>query len=128
MYPDIELLLVGYLGTKTGHRAVTELPAELDSILPVIRVTRVSGGDDLGFSKLDRPVVDVDVFAATRTGAHDLSDQVRVLLRQDLVTVDTVQPAGVVTEVRTITAPRWLPDSNVNLRRYNASYQITAHA
>jgi hypothetical protein len=126
VYPDIELLLTSYLATKTGERAVTELPAELDSILPVIRVTRISGADE--DFHLDYPVVDVDVFATDRAGAQQLSDQIRHALRWDLPTVDCVQDAGVVTSVRTINAPRWLPDSNTNLRRYNASYQVTAHA
>lgn len=126
VFPDIELLVVTYLAGKTGETTVTELPANLDSILPVIRVTRISG-TETDF-KLDHPVVDVDVFAADRTGAQNLAAQVRSYLRFDLPTAGTKQPAGVVTSVATINAPRWLPDSNTNLRRYNASYLIVAHA
>ncbi len=125
-FPDIEILLVAYLHTKTAKRVVTDLPANLDDILPVIRVTRVSGADR--DYKLDRPIVDVDVFAADRAGASALSGQVRDLLRNHLPYADAVQPTGVVTSVETIAGPRWVLDPNINLRRFNASYEICVHS
>jgi hypothetical protein len=125
-FPDIEILLVAYLHTKTSLRVVTDLPANLDEILPVIRVTRISGADR--DYRLDRPIVDVDVFAADRAGASALSGQVRDLLRNQLQYGDAVQPTGVVTSVETIAGPRWLPDPNTSLRRFNATYELCVHA
>lgn len=122
-FPDIEVLLVAYLKAETGERALTDLPANLDEILPVIRVTCVDGDDDT--FRLDRSAVDIDVYAATRAGAAALSGQVRELLLTDLH--GNPQPTGVVTGVRTLTKPRWLPDPNPNLRRFHASYRVFAH-
>jgi hypothetical protein len=124
MFPDIEQLLVEYLTSVTTERVLTDLPANLDEILPVVRLTRVSGADD--DYKLDRPIVDVDVFASDRAGAFALARRVQALLRFELPTVTC--PGGVVTNVSTIVGPRWLPDTNTNLRRVQATYELTAHA
>lgn len=124
-YVDIEVLLVTYLKAKTGKRVLTDLPANLDSILPVHRVTRISGAD-LDY-RLDRPVVNIDTYAADRTQAAALATEVRDWLREHLQREDAVQPTGVVTAVRTIVAPRWLADPNTNLRRFQASYELITH-
>ena len=128
MFPDIEVLVIAYLKAETGQKVVTDLPAgdALAAALPVIRVTRVSGEDS--DYRLDHPIIDVDVFAATRADASTLSRQVQDLLRNHLPFEDAVQPTGVVTAVGTVVGPRWLPDSNTNLRRFQASYEITVHA
>lgn len=123
MFPNIEILLVAYLADRTGERALTDLPPDLDALLPVIRIT-CSDGDDDGF-RLDASLVDIDVFAGTRTGAAALAEQVR----EDLIEMrGEPQPTGVVTGVRTLIKPRWLADPNPNLARFNASYQVYAHA
>lgn len=124
MFPDIEQLLVDYLHEVTNRRVLTDLPSNLDQILPVVRLTRVSGADD--DYKLDRPIVDVDVYAQDRAGAFSLARQVQALLRFELPT--TTRPGGVVTAVSTIVGPRWLPDTNTNLRRVQATYEVFAHA
>lgn len=127
MFPDIEVLVVAYLKTKTGKRTVTDLPSvdDLAAALPLYRVTRVSG-EDSNF-RLDHPIIDVDVFAATRGTASLMSRQALDLLRNHLPWEDSVQPTGVVTAVETVIGPRWLPDPNPNLRRFSASYEITLH-
>lgn len=124
MFPDIEQLLVAYLDEVLDERTLTDLPADLDQILPVVRLTRVSGADD--DYKLDRPIVDVDVYAKDRAGAFGLARRVQALLRFELPTV--ICPGGVVTAVSTIVGPRWLPDANTNLRRVQATYEVVAHA
>lgn len=122
MFPDIEVLLVAFLAARTGERALTDTPDNLDALLPVIRLTCSDGGDD-GF-RLDASLVDVDVFATSRVGAAALAGQVRELL---LELRGDPQPTGVVTGVRTLIKPRWLADPNPNLTRFNASYQVYAH-
>lgn len=123
MFPDIEVLLVAYLEAQTGRRTLTDLPANLDEILPVDRVAASSGDDD-GF-RLDRSIVDIDSYAADRAAASANAGEVRGLL---LNVRGERQPTGVVTGVRTVTKPRWVPDPNPNLRRYTASYLIFAHS
>lgn len=125
MFPDIEILLVAYLKAETDKRVVTDLPANLDTLLPVIRVTRVSGADR--DYRLDRPIVDIDVFATNRTGASTLARQVLDLMRDHLQRGGAVQPTGVVTSVETLSGPRWLPDPNPNLRRFSATYEVCVH-
>jgi hypothetical protein len=128
MFPDIEILIVAYLKAKTARRVVTDLPAgdDLTSKLPLYRVTRVSGEDQ--DYKLDRPIIDLDAFAADRATASLMSRQALDLLRNHLPYEDSVQPTGVVTSVDTVVGPRWLPDSNTNLRRFQASYEIILHS
>jgi hypothetical protein len=128
VFPDVEILVIAYLKAKMNRRVVTDLPAgdALAAALPIFRVARVSGEDQ--DYKLDRPIIDVDVFAATRSDASTLSRQAQTWLRQHLPYEDSVQPTGVVTSVDTVVGPRWLPDTNTNLRRFGASYEVTLHA
>lgn len=126
MFPDVEVLLVDYLNTQTGRRTLTDLPADLEEILPVEQVTGGPGGDD-GF-RLDAATVDVDSWAADRAAAAANAEQIRGLLLdlrgQRLTSGPTT---GVITGVVTLTRPHWVPDPNPGLRRYTASYQIYAH-
>lgn len=128
MLPDIEILVIAYLKAQTGTRVVTDLPAadKLAAALPLYRVTRVAG-EDRDY-KLDHPIVDIDSFAVDRAGASLMARQAHDLLCNHLPYEDSVQPTGVVTAVSTVVGPRWLPDSNTNLRRFQASYEITDHA
>lgn len=127
MFPDVEVLLVAYLAAADpSARVLTDLPDDLESVLPVWQVRRVSGADR--DYKLDRPIVDIDTWAADRTTAAQRAHQAHALLRGDLPHLHAVQPSGVVTSVETIAGPRWLPDPNTNLRRYSASYEICVHA
>lgn len=127
MFPDVEVLLVAYLNDQTGRRALTDLPADLEEILPVEQVTGGPGNDD-GF-RLDAATVDVDSWAADRSAAAANAEQVRGLLLdlrgQRLTGGGSV--TGVVTGAVTLTRPHWVPDPNPGLRRYTASYQIYAH-
>src|SRR5690606_39363525 len=86
-YPNIEQLLVAYYKDKTGKRAVTELPGNLEEILAgntgVIQVTRVPSG--AGY-RLDRPQVDVSVWTLkTQRGlCSQIAQQVLDLTTRDL--------------------------------------------
>lgn len=124
-YPDVERLLVAYLGPALGGvRVVTDTPANLEKTLPVVQVTRF-GGTDVA-PGIDRPVVDIDCYAATRGAASDLAEQVRYALLYQLpgTTVGDVA----VPRVDTLTGPSWRPYDNTALRRFGASYAITTHA
>lgn len=123
MWPDVEVELVAWLGAAVGERVLTELPANLDDVLPVVQVQRVGGGDD-GF-RLDRALVDVDVYAATRAGASTLAGQARHELVVNLRGVATA--AAVFGRVATVSAPAWRPYENTGLRRSGATYEIFFH-
>lgn len=124
-YPDIEVLLVAYYTDKTSKRVVTELPATLETVLPVIQVTRVAS--PAGY-RLDRPRVDVSVWTLKKDRAACSALARQVL---DLTITDLPGPrraAGVVTAAAVEIAPYWLPDPNPNLCRYLAGYRLAAHS
>lgn len=120
-YGDIERLLTSWLAQQLAVRVVTDLPANLDDVLPLVQVTRYGGGDDV--ISLDRPLVDVDCYAATRGAAYELAQRVRDAVRFALPgrVVDSV----LVCRVDTLSGPVWRPYENATLRRFGASYQIT---
>lgn len=124
-YPDVERLLVTYLGTALGGvRVLTDTPSNLEKILPVVQVTRF-GGVDVA-PGIDRPIVDVDAYAATRAAASELAERVRYALLYRLPGT-TVGGVGF-PRVDTLTGPSWRPYDNSALRRFGASYAITTHA
>jgi hypothetical protein len=114
--------LAGYLGA--GFRVVTELPADLATVVastPVAQVTRFGGSDSLPV--LDAANVDVDTFGLSRAAARDFGEQVRGGLLFEMP--GSVQDGAFIAAVSTINAPRWVPYDNTNLRRFVASYRIT---
>lgn len=122
-WPDIEIELVAWLNSQLDVRHVTELPANLADVLPVNQLQRV-GGDDDGF-RLDRALVDVDTYAASREDASELARQTRDELVLRLRGVKTA--ATVFAGVSTVSAPSWRPYENVALRRMGATYEIYFH-
>lgn len=126
VFPDVEVELVAWLKAQlgVGVRVCTELPDDLDAELPAVKLQRTTGPDDPD-GKLDQPLVDVDVYAATRGAASLLANQIRQLVRYQLR--NTVTAAVVFGAAETLAGPHWLPDDNTNLRRYNATYLIPFH-
>lgn len=119
-----EAVLVAFLTEAlAGPLVTTELGNDLLDALPVVHVQRV-GGDDDGL-RLDRALVDVDVYAATRVDAADLAEQVRAQLLG--VLRGSTQPTAVVGLVATVSAPSWRPYENVELRRCGATYELFLH-
>lgn len=121
-YPDVERLLVAYLSDALKVRVVTDLPANLQDILPVVQVGRVGGADDV--VTIDNARVDVDAFAAGRGAASDLAERCRVALRFELP--GRVVGGARVAAVRTGAGPAWRPyDDTTNVRHFGATYEIT---
>ena len=123
MWPDVEIELVAWLATAVGVRHCTELPADLLDELPVNQIQRV-GGDDDSF-RLDRALVSIDSYAATREAASLLARQTRHSLVVNLRGVKTA--TAVFGGVSTVSAPAWRPYENPGLRRMGATYEIYFH-
>lgn len=124
--PSIERVLVAWLPARIGGVRVTaELPA--NHPLPIVAVDRIAGAD--ADYKLDRPVVDIDVYGSDRAQAQGLAEEIRHQVRHELPqqTVVVGDLAVVITRVRTIVAPRSLPHANTGVRRYTASYELYVH-
>lgn len=125
MTEHIEDLLPGALRSKfAGVRVVTELPASLESAVPLLQVVGIGGsGDRLQF---DNQRVDIDAFAATRSEARDLAQRLHDWLLRDL----PGQMLGTATFVLTVSeflAPTWTPYDNTDVRRFTCSVQINTH-
>lgn len=122
---DIEVLLIGWLQEQIGPDVVVrdELDNDLADELPTVQVQRAAGDDD-GL-RLDRALVDVDVYAATRGDAYTLAASIRGLLLTNLRGSTT--STAVVGLVRTLSAPAARPYENVGLRRVGATYEIYSH-
>lgn len=121
---NVEAVLVAFLGDVLGGPVVTtELGNDLLEDLPVVQVQRV-GGDDDGL-RLDRALVDVDVYAPGRGQAADLSEQIRAALLHTLRGSTTA--TATVGRVATVSAPAWRPYENTSLRRCGATYEIYLH-
>jgi hypothetical protein len=63
-YPDVERLLVTYLGAALGVRVVTDLPANLQQILGGVTVSRVRTGEGPAWRPYD-DTTNVRRFGAT---------------------------------------------------------------
>ena len=122
---DLESELITWLNTKVPDGTVVrdELDNDLAGELPTVQVQRF-GGDDDGF-RLDRAIVDIDVYAATRAEAAALSAQIRGWLMGDLRGSTTTN--AVWGLIQTIGAPGWRPYEDTAVRRYGATYEMYAH-
>ena len=128
LFPDIDQLLVSFLGGETfanttpATRVVTVLPLHMEELPgPVVRVTRTAGTNRTLFT--DRPIVDVDVFATTWGAASLAARQAQNAILFTLR--GTVRPEGKVQNATTVIGPRWLPDINPALFRFSASYEFS---
>lgn len=111
-FPDVEAVLVAALESFGTVDTVT--PSDLQEQLPFIRVVRSGGPDD---HVSDYPVVDLDVFGATRAQAWDLAAEIR----------DHLRFAHAIREfdrVGTEVGPRELPWGDPGIRRIGATYRI----
>lgn len=123
---DVELLVIQWLQAQLGSGVVVrdELDNQLLSELPTVQVERIAAGDDDGF-RVDRALVDIDVYAATRGAAVALAMQIRGLVLGQLP--GTTTSGAVVGKVATLTAPGVRPYENTGLRRVGATYEIYSH-
>jgi hypothetical protein len=125
VYVSAELLLVTWTQARFPDvRVATESPSDLQDVLPVALITRY-GGSDVELT-IDRPSVDVDVYAMTWAAAESLATEMRTAFRTELVG-SLVAGAGwraVVAKVRTLSGPARRPTSDPDLRRCGASYEF----
>lgn len=116
-FPDGEAAILDTVAAEPGVAdSGTETPPDLQDRLPFVRVARVGGPDNVID---DYPLVDVDVFAATRAVAAPLAER----LRQRLLAGPHRTPAGVIDRVRTTSGPVQLPWADPGIRRFGATYR-----
>ncbi|MBA3907826.1 MAG: hypothetical protein H0X35_14245 [Pseudonocardiales bacterium] len=100
---------------------MSELPANLETVLPLVQVVRSGGAVNVALVQ-DRPRLDIDVYAADRGTAKDLARQIQGLLP----TMRNVTTGGaVVGDVAEESGPSYRPDYNPNVRRIGMTYRCT---
>ncbi len=122
--PDAELLLLEWLrGQVPDVRLVTDLPRNLEELLPVGQVTRIGGGRVQ--QVLDQARLDVDCYGASREAARDLAAQIETVLPS---LRGTTTAGGCVGHVLIEVGASWRPDWNERVRRYGLSVVLTIRA
>lgn len=123
---DVEALLVPWLAAQVSARTVTELPADLDTIAPVVHVLRIGGPDDDNLPSFDMPTVSIDSYGVGRAAALELAQAVHDAVRVGLPNTSHTVTAGtaVVTKTQTVTGPSWRPYDDITLRRFGATYRL----
>lgn len=122
-YIDVERVLVAWLTSALGVRVLTDLPADLQKVVPVLQIARFGGADTR--PGLDVATLDVDAYGADRAGAIQLAEEARYALRFQLP--GTQIENAVFTQVITTEAPGFRPYDNTALRRFGGSYQVFVH-
>lgn len=122
---DVEELTVAWLAGLPGVADVgVEMPNSPS--LPFVLVGRLPGGGDDKVT--DTATVQLDVFAATRTGASDAAREVHARM-SDLRPQATIQlstGAARIDIAGTVEAPFWLNYRDSTLSRYVARYSIAS--
>lgn len=133
-YQDVEVALLDWLdqyvaasplvsGITTYDAAKryvdTQTPSNLQDVLPFFRLSLVTGSDN---GVTDYSVVDLDVFADSRDAAYALSEDIRSRLTGRSHRIGTFRLDRVLTEEK----PRRLPWEDTNIRRYGATYRVSA--
>jgi len=122
---DIELELITRGAARFPDVVVRdELDNNLLNELPTIRVQQVPAGSDDGL-RLARCIVDVDVFAATRTDAITLGREVHAWLTGELP--GSAGGTAVFGRVRALTLPGPRDYENTALRRVGGTYEVFCH-
>lgn len=120
MWPDIELAVMKALRPLLpGVRVTDEVPAKVETLLPVVTVQLGPGADD---RITDIVTIDVQAFAADRGAMWRLAEQVRAAMLSLSATYAGGLPIDTVdTEAR----PVEIPYGNPGLRRAVATYRLT---
>lgn len=116
-------LLKAFLPTVGFEKVFREAPSNLLQAVPLVTVARFGGADEKVV--IDKPAVQVDVFASTADTAEDLAEELRTKLR---IYLPRFQYEGaVVTGVGTLSGPQLLPWGSTNVWRVSARYQVVIH-
>jgi hypothetical protein len=121
---DLEQAAAVWLRSRhVGVRVANELPADLEKKLPLVQVQVTPGGGEDVTTGVT--LLDVDVFAATRTAMWDLARQVHTSM---LALSGQYVGALVIDAVSSDSRPAPVDYGNPALRRAVATYRLTSRA
>jgi len=117
---DSELLVTSAARVwLTGVRVVTNTPANLETVMPLVQFERV-GGPTMRFR--DGPLMYAYTYAATRLLAQELAIRVQDFMLHHLP--GTTAEGGRVQQVTCPVGPQWLPYDNPAVQRTQATYAL----
>ncbi len=116
-------LLKDFLPTVGFTKVFREVPSNLVQAVPLVTVARFGGADDT--ATIDKPVVQLDVFASTADSAEEHGEDLRTAMRVKLV--KRTFNGAVVGRVATFSGPQLMPWGLTNVYRVSARYQLTIH-
>jgi hypothetical protein len=125
VFPDAEsMVLYALVPLNPDVRFVTVMPSG-QLTQTTARVRRVSGASrDI---QIDRPIVDIDVFGL-KSEVGNVSASARQIQSDLLSLMGATVANGVIQHVNTIVGPRQIPEANVDLVRYAATYELQVHS
>ncbi|MER7280416.1 hypothetical protein ABT369_38865 [Dactylosporangium sp. NPDC000244] len=116
-------LLADFLPGVGFAKVCRGVPANLSHAIPLVTVARFGGVDTT--ETLDRPRVQVDVYASTDDRAEELAGQLRTAMRTKLPKYTF--GGAVVGRVGTIMAPQLVPYSASGVFKATARYELVIH-
>lgn len=123
VYRDEEAVILDQIdelfGWEQGEHSGDQTPADedLEAALPFVRAGRTGGAPIRGSEHTDRPVVDVDCFAATRAEAKNMAKRIEQMLMASRHPLD---------DVNVLMSPQRVPwVEGVPIVRFYASYQAS---
>jgi hypothetical protein len=125
-YADIEQLLLDWAQALFPTAALDmELPYNLTLNTDLIVLARIGGPMD-AVPSIERPTVDLDVFAVGRDRARHIAMDAALAVRHRLINVPLSDTTTVVSDVRSIAGVARRPwDDNTDLWRYGATFGLT---
>jgi hypothetical protein len=116
-------LLKDFLPTVGFAKVFREPPPNLSHAIPLVTVARF-GGVDTAIT-VDRPRVQIDVYASTADAAEKLGGDIWTAMRTKLP--HYVFDGAVVGQVGTVMAPQLVPYSASGIFKVTARYEIAVH-
>lgn len=126
--PASEQLVIDYLKAQADVNALvsgrvsTARPSNPTD--PSVTITRF-GGLLQEADWIDTPVIQVDIWARTRTEAENVMRTVRAAMSYQAIAGE--HTLGIVTSSYETAGPGWLPDPITSLSRYTFDVQLTVH-
>jgi hypothetical protein len=117
----IEGLVVPWLTQTLDLRVVTELPDNLELVVPLVRVTAIGGGADPNNRRFRSPRISVDSFATGYGPAGDLAEDVDRAMHK--LAGESVG-GYTVTRVDTSSLPAWVPYVDTKIRHFVSAFQL----
>ena len=125
VFPDVEsALLYALVPEFPDVRFVTSMPAG-ELTITTARIHRISGANRDIY--VDRPIIDIDVFGL-QSQAGNVSLIARDIQSALLSMMSMRVTNGVIQHITTVNGPRTLPETNQDLVRYSATYEVMIHS